>query len=168
MKRLRAAAAYEILAGLLAVAFTVRPRAIPGGSAIGFNIYALALAFISILAGVYTWAGHQRARKASLTLQLCQIVQVSSSAFVFGTLVGIEGSLRFQGWLVSLYTTYGVRLLALRPSETVPTVVSINLVAATVAAFLWFGRPRPAVTVASGPDPRTSEQRRDAVEERAG
>lgn len=140
MRLLRIAAAYEILAGLIGLAFVFHPQQLPNGSAVNFNIYALALACVSIILGLRLWTGNALARRASLGFQLLQIPRISSTAFILSVLVGIEGTIRFQGPLASLFTTMGVTLFALMPYTPQPTVVGLNLVAAIVAVVVWQGR----------------------------
>jgi hypothetical protein len=137
MNYLRIAAAYEILAGLIGLSQIFRFRELSNGRAVTFNIYALGLACVSILLGVLLWAGSSRARRVSLVFQAIQIPRLSSSALILGVLVGVEGTVRFEGPLVSLFTNTGVTLYALRPFAAQPIVVGINLVAALAMGLLW-------------------------------
>ena len=153
MNRLRVAGAYEIAAGLVGIAFMLRPMTIANGRGVTFNLYAAMLGAASILAGTFVLLGGPWARRFSIVFQLLQVPRLASSAFVFGLLVGVEGTLRFQGPLLSLYTNTGINLVALRPYATVPTIVGINVVALTVAVLLW-----------SSPAPRALNARLTTVE----
>lgn len=137
MNRLRIAAAYEVVAGLVGLGLAFRSTAIPNGNGITFNIYIVALALGSVVAGGLTWAGIQGARQISLLFQIIQIPRLSSSAFVFGILVGVEGTVRFHGPLMNGFATVGVTAVALRPAGDLPTIIGINLVAVAVAGLLW-------------------------------
>ena len=139
VRRLRVAAGYEILAGLVGLAFTFRLVPLSRGYGLGFNVVVAAFAATSVLLGVFLWQGSARARRLSLVFQLLQILRVSSSSIVLGLLVGVEGTVRFQGPLVSLFTNAGVIAAAFRPTTEQPTIVGINLVAGLVAFLLWRG-----------------------------
>ena len=160
MNRLRVAAAYEVVAGLVGLALAFRSAAVANGGGVTFNVFIVALALASVVIGSLTWAGVQGARQVSLLFQLIQIPRLSSSAFVFGILVGAEGTVLFQGPLMRGFTTAGVSLLAVQPASELPTTVGINLVAVILAGLLWSPLATPSpVSDATGttePDPRES------------
>jgi hypothetical protein len=113
--RLRIAAAYQVTAGLIGLNFIFHLHGIQNGRAVTFNIIALGLACLSMLLGVLLWTGAPRARAISLGFQLMQVPRLASSVIILGLLIGVEGSVRFEGPLVSLFTTTGVTLNVLRP-----------------------------------------------------
>lgn len=139
MTRLRFAAGYEIIAGLIGLAYAIHPAPLPNGQAVTFNVFAVGLAAASILLGAFTWTGDPVPARISLVFQLLQVIRVKSSVFVFAVLVGVEGTVRFEGPLVSLFTTAGISLMALRPASAQPTVIGVNVVALLVSVMLWGG-----------------------------
>lgn len=147
MTRLRIAAAYEVIAGLIGLSFVFHFQELANGHAVTFNIFVLSLACVSILFGVLLWIGLPRARRLSLAFQLIQVPRLTSSAIILSVLVGVEGTLRFQGPLMSLFTTTGVSLYVLRPFEPQSTIVGINLVAAVIAGLLWRPAANETVTI---------------------
>jgi hypothetical protein len=148
--RIRIVAAYEILAGLVGLVTGVRPSSFASGGAVKFNIFVVALASASILLGLFTWTRHEQARRLTLAFQILQVPRLTSSTLVLGFLVGVEGTARFQGPLLSLYTTFGVSAIVLRPAAAQPTVIGINLIAAVMAGLAW---SRAAITT---PEPATA------------
>ena len=139
--RIRLVAAYEILAGLLGLVTAVHLPSFASGGAVTFNIFAIPLASASIILGIFTWTHHERARRLTVAFQALQIPRLVSSTLILGFLVGVEGTARFQGPLLSLYTTFGVSAVILLRAPPRPTVIGINLVAAVMAVLAWSRAP---------------------------